>query len=119
MHDITEGGILGAVWEMCQISGTGAEVWENAIPIALMIKLLATYDKTIDGEFTDNNGTWIQKNGVTFCKKDILNQTKPYGSSDPYTLRFLVEFYNGNPDKLEFEIENPIKTVLPRKIFGP
>ncbi|MBQ9061136.1 MAG: AIR synthase family protein [Firmicutes bacterium] len=33
MHDITEGGILGAVWEMCQISGTGAEVWEDAIPI--------------------------------------------------------------------------------------
>ena len=33
MHDITEGGILGAVWEMCQISGTGAEVWEDAIPM--------------------------------------------------------------------------------------
>ena len=33
MHDITEGGILGAVWEMCQISGTGAEVWEEKIPM--------------------------------------------------------------------------------------
>lgn len=33
MHDITEGGILGAVWEMCQISGTGCEVWEDAVPI--------------------------------------------------------------------------------------
>ncbi len=33
MHDITEGGILGAVWEMCQISGTGAEIWEEDIPI--------------------------------------------------------------------------------------
>ena len=33
MHDITEGGILGAVWEMCQISGCGAEVWEEEIPI--------------------------------------------------------------------------------------
>ena len=33
MHDITEGGILGAVWEMCQISHTGAEVWEDAIPL--------------------------------------------------------------------------------------
>ena len=33
MHDITEGGILGAVWEMCQISRTGAEVWEDAIPM--------------------------------------------------------------------------------------
>lgn len=32
MHDITEGGILGAIWEMCQISGTGAEVWADEIP---------------------------------------------------------------------------------------
>ena len=33
MHDITEGGILGAVWEMCQISGTGVEVWTDMIPL--------------------------------------------------------------------------------------
>lgn len=33
MHDITEGGILGAVWEMCQISGKGAEVYRDAIPM--------------------------------------------------------------------------------------
>lgn len=33
MHDITEGGILGAVWEMCQISGVGAEVWKENIPV--------------------------------------------------------------------------------------
>ena len=33
MHDITEGGILGAVWEMCQISGRGAQVWKKEIPI--------------------------------------------------------------------------------------
>ena len=33
MHDITEGGILGAVWEMCQISHTGAEIWEEDIPM--------------------------------------------------------------------------------------
>ena len=33
MHDITEGGILGAVWEMCQIAGAGAEIWEDRIPL--------------------------------------------------------------------------------------
>ncbi|MDO4518613.1 MAG: AIR synthase family protein, partial [Bacillota bacterium] len=33
MHDITEGGILGAVWEMCQISELGAEIWEEDIPM--------------------------------------------------------------------------------------
>ncbi|MDD6311644.1 MAG: AIR synthase family protein [Firmicutes bacterium] len=31
MHDITEGGILGAVWEMCQIAGVGADVWQKSI----------------------------------------------------------------------------------------
>ena len=34
MHDVTEGGILGAVWEMCDISGLGAEVWAADIPVA-------------------------------------------------------------------------------------
>lgn len=33
MHDITEGGILGAIWEMCQISETGAEIFEDEIPM--------------------------------------------------------------------------------------
>ena len=26
MHDVTEGGVLGAVWEMCGASGCGAEI---------------------------------------------------------------------------------------------
>lgn len=33
MHDITEGGILGAVWEMCKIGKVGAEVWIDKIPV--------------------------------------------------------------------------------------
>lgn len=45
MHDITEGGILGAVWEMCQISQTGAEVWEDKIPIEPeTAKICRTFD---------------------------------------------------------------------------
>ena len=32
MHDVTEGGILGAVWEMCSIAGTGARLDAEAIP---------------------------------------------------------------------------------------
>lgn len=34
MHDITEGGVLGAVWEMCRISGTGAEIIKEGIPVS-------------------------------------------------------------------------------------
>jgi hydrogenase maturation factor len=33
MHDITEGGILGAVWEICEASGNGAEVFLENIPV--------------------------------------------------------------------------------------
>nr|WP_315023536.1 AIR synthase family protein [uncultured Aminipila sp.] len=38
MHDITEGGVLGAVWEMCQISGTGCELWIDKIPVKEITK---------------------------------------------------------------------------------
>lgn len=38
MHDVTEGGILGAVWEMCHISGLGAEIEEKDIPVSEITK---------------------------------------------------------------------------------
>lgn len=33
MHDVTEGGVLGAVWEMCEASGCGAEIIKSSIPV--------------------------------------------------------------------------------------
>lgn len=33
MHDVTEGGIFGALWEMAESSGTGLEIDLKAIPI--------------------------------------------------------------------------------------
>ncbi len=38
MHDVTEGGILGAIWELCSITKTGVEVWEEAIPVSPITK---------------------------------------------------------------------------------
>jgi len=32
MHDITEGGVLGAVWETCKRGGVGAEIEMRALP---------------------------------------------------------------------------------------
>jgi hydrogenase expression/formation protein HypE len=43
MHDITEGGILGAVWEMCSIAGTGAEVWTDRIPVSEVTKKICLH----------------------------------------------------------------------------
>lgn len=34
MHDVTEGGLLGAVWEMCETSGLGAEIEYEKIPMS-------------------------------------------------------------------------------------
>lgn len=33
MHDVTEGGVLGAVWELCRASGVGAEVRQDSVPV--------------------------------------------------------------------------------------
>lgn len=33
MHDITEGGVLGAAWEIAEASGTGVTLYKNAIPV--------------------------------------------------------------------------------------
>ncbi len=33
MHDITEGGILGAIWEMCDVENLGVQVFSDKIPI--------------------------------------------------------------------------------------
>lgn len=33
MHDATEGGLLGAVEEMCEAAGVGCELWEDQVPV--------------------------------------------------------------------------------------
>jgi len=33
MHDVTEGGIFGAIWELAEVSGLGIEVYEDNISI--------------------------------------------------------------------------------------
>ena len=34
LHDVTEGGVLGALWEMAAAAGVGLEVWADRIPVA-------------------------------------------------------------------------------------
>ena len=43
MHDVTEGGVLGAVWEMCEASGTGVEINGSIIPIAVSTERICEY----------------------------------------------------------------------------
>lgn len=34
MHDVTEGGVLGAIYELCVVSGNGATIYNNQLPVA-------------------------------------------------------------------------------------
>lgn len=43
MHDVTEGGILGGIWEMCQIAGTGARVWKDSIQVRPVTEKICNY----------------------------------------------------------------------------
>ncbi len=33
MHDVTEGGVLGAVWEICEASGLGCDIDNDSLPV--------------------------------------------------------------------------------------
>lgn len=41
MHDVTEGGVLGACYEMASASGLGLSVWEDKIPLAPVTRALS------------------------------------------------------------------------------
>lgn len=41
MHDVTEGGTLGALWEVCEASGTGCTIWGSEIVVAGITQKLA------------------------------------------------------------------------------
>lgn len=43
MHDVTEGGILGAVWEMCDIADLGVELWEDKISVRPVTAKICEY----------------------------------------------------------------------------
>lgn len=43
MHDVTEGGVLGAAWEMAQASGLGVEIHLQNIPIQHVTKKICAH----------------------------------------------------------------------------
>lgn len=43
MHDATEGGILGALWELSETMGKGIEIHSDDIPIAFVTKEICNY----------------------------------------------------------------------------
>ncbi len=65
-HDATEGGVLGAIYEMCRASGLGAEVDVNRIPVLPVTRKVAQLTG-IDPLKLVSSGCLVvaAKNGVT------------------------------------------------------
>lgn len=58
MHDITEGGVLGAVWEICQTGGCGVQLEEKDIKVdPVTVKISKKYD--IDWERLISSGSML------------------------------------------------------------
>lgn len=43
MHDITEGGLLGALWELCEAADVGLEIHRDRVPIAAETEEICQY----------------------------------------------------------------------------
>jgi len=69
MHDITEGGVLGAVWEICKASEKGAEIDIDKIPVRSVTEKLCRH-YSIDPLRLISSGSLIIVCRVE--KKDII-----------------------------------------------
>ena len=65
MHDITEGGIYGALWEMAEASGVGLEVDLKAIPVKQeTIEICEYYDVNPYGLISSGSMLMASENGA-------------------------------------------------------
>lgn len=77
MHDVTEGGILGALWEVAEASNVGFEIIEQDMPIKEITKKICS-EFSIDPLRLISSGSMLItcKNGeglVRLLKKDKIN----------------------------------------------
>lgn len=76
MHDVTEGGVLGAVWEVCAASQMGCDLYYDAIPIdAVTHKLCNHYG--IDPLKLISSGTML----VTVGPENVADLEKAWDAS--------------------------------------
>lgn len=70
MHDITEGGLLGALWEVAQGSNVGFKVYEKQIPITDITKKVCRLFKIDPLKFISSGSMIITcKNGQKLVEK--------------------------------------------------
>jgi hydrogenase expression/formation protein HypE len=68
MHDVTEGGVLGALWEMAQASNTGFIVYEDKMPISDVARKLCKHFEINPLKFISSGSMVItSRNGEEFA----------------------------------------------------
>jgi hydrogenase expression/formation protein HypE len=108
MHDITEGGVLGALWEMAEASGVGFRVYKDKMPVSKITEKVCSRLEIDVHRFISSGSMLITtKNGIELVKKlkevginasIIGNITKDKG--------VLVQ------DGIEYEVEPPERDEL-------
>ncbi len=77
MHDVTEGGVLGSVWEMCQLSNLGCVLHSDSIPVHYVTKKICEhYD--IDYLGLISSGTMLMIAGK-IQGENIINHLRESG----------------------------------------
>jgi hydrogenase expression/formation protein HypE len=103
MHDATEGGVIGAIWEVAEASGKGVYIYENKIPIKNeTIEICRVLN--INPYKLISSGSMIIscKDGNAMCSKLIEN-----GIEASVVGKITKEGSIINRNGVEFEIEAP------------
>ncbi|MFL0253064.1 AIR synthase family protein [Clostridium neuense] len=79
MHDITEGGLLGALWEVASASNVGFKVYRDKLPISSVTKKVArAFDIEILRFISSGSMLICCKNGERLLKKLQENNIKAF-----------------------------------------
>lgn len=123
MHDVTEGGVLGAIYELATASGNGAIIYNDKLPIGEVQakvcnifdldprycigagSMIITCEKEVSGEvisrLAESNIPCVEvgelcekKNGITLIENDKKSDLK-YREQDPYWAAFFNALKQG------------------------
>ena len=121
MHDVTEGGVLGAVWETCSLIGLGCTVKEKSIPVLGITEKISRIFK-IDCLRLISSGSMLvvakrEKADVIIEKlraRGIL--CTEIGSITEGTQGMKIERENGDLEKIEPPEKDEIYKVIHKEI---
>ena len=107
MHDITEGGVLGAAWEIAEASGTGIIIDKDKVPVEPVTQLICnTFNLDVLKLISSGSMLITCQKGEELCKLLEANNIKAtvVGS---ITANKLERLLISSKDNSRIEIESP------------